>query len=251
MSVIASQIMANNRENVKAPNSWSCVRQGRGIRLQNGQKCPYVNLLNHVSFLCTLTLYVLNIRMHLQLIPSLHTDTTQVDEILSHVRQELTCSTWSLISWVLMPWRCKEPGHQQPWCWLFRTGKFGPRTLTVNFNKTTQIFYWLNCTRHCSHVIVLNWSKPYIAPILVSDLFFSALMLPKNYFWLLTCTHAKFIHTWHNGVKCKKSIGRKSCFLPRFPGYDGFWYEESCNWLAALETVRRAQVHFTQSSLAG
>ena len=46
---------------------------------------------------------------------------TQVVEILPRVRQELiiTYSTWS-ISWMLMSWQCKEPGHQQPWyllCW--------------------------------------------------------------------------------------------------------------------------------------
>ena len=29
-----------------------------------------------------------------------------------------------LISWLLMPWRRKEPGHQQPWYWLCRIGRF-------------------------------------------------------------------------------------------------------------------------------
>ena len=51
-------------------------------------------------------------------------------EILPHVRQELTYSTWS-VSWVLMSWRCKEPGHQQPWYLLCWTGKFGPSMLRV------------------------------------------------------------------------------------------------------------------------
>ena len=32
------------------------------------------------------------------------------------VRQERTYSTWP-ISWLLMSWRRKEPGHQQPWYW--------------------------------------------------------------------------------------------------------------------------------------
>ena len=27
------------------------------------------------------------------------------------------------ISWLLMPWRRKEPGHQQPWHWLCRVGR--------------------------------------------------------------------------------------------------------------------------------
>ena len=27
------------------------------------------------------------------------------------------------IPWLLMPWRCKSPGHQQPCCWISYTGK--------------------------------------------------------------------------------------------------------------------------------
>ena len=42
----------------------------------------------------------------------LHIDMPQVIEILPQVRQERTYSTY-LISWVLMPWRRNEPGHQQ------------------------------------------------------------------------------------------------------------------------------------------
>ena len=38
-------------------------------------------------------------------------------EILPQVRQGLTYSTQS-ISWLLMSWRRKEPGHQQTWYWL-------------------------------------------------------------------------------------------------------------------------------------
>ena len=44
----------------------------------------------------------------------LRRDMTQVVEILPQVRQELICSTRS-ISRLLMCWRHKEPGHQQPW----------------------------------------------------------------------------------------------------------------------------------------
>ena len=45
---------------------------------------------------------------------------------------QLTVNMWGprylgltrLISWLLMPWRRKEPGHQQPWYWLCRIGRF-------------------------------------------------------------------------------------------------------------------------------
>ena len=40
-----------------------------------------------------LTLYVLNINMHLHFVSFLHIDTTQVVEILSQIRQEPTYST--------------------------------------------------------------------------------------------------------------------------------------------------------------
>ena len=61
-------------------------------------------------------IFLENIKLYLQFISFLHTGTTQVAEIFPHVRQELTYSTWS-ISWALMSWWHKEPGHQQPWYW--------------------------------------------------------------------------------------------------------------------------------------
>ena len=51
--------------------------------------------------------------------PLLHIDMTHVVKILPHVRQRPTYSMW-LISWLLMTWRLKDPGHQQQWyllCW--------------------------------------------------------------------------------------------------------------------------------------
>ena len=46
----------------------------------------------------------------------LHTDMTQAVEILPHGNQG---PTWHILSipWLLMPWRCKEQGHQQKWYW--------------------------------------------------------------------------------------------------------------------------------------
>ena len=55
-----------------------------------------------------------NIHLHLMTFP--HIDMTQVLQILPQVRPGPTYSTQS-ISLLLMPWRRKEPGHQQPWYW--------------------------------------------------------------------------------------------------------------------------------------
>ena len=46
----------------------------------------------------------------------LNIDMTQVVEILPHARPTLACFTQSR-SWLLMTWRCKEPGYQQSWYW--------------------------------------------------------------------------------------------------------------------------------------
>ena len=57
-----------------------------------------------------------NINIYLHFMSFLHTDKTQVVEIPPWVRQGPAYSTQS-ISWLLMSWRRKEPGHQQPWYW--------------------------------------------------------------------------------------------------------------------------------------
>ena len=57
-----------------------------------------------------------NINMYLHFMSLRHIDMTQVLKILPHVRPRPTYATWS-ISWLLMSWRRKEPGHQQPWYW--------------------------------------------------------------------------------------------------------------------------------------
>ena len=57
-----------------------------------------------------------NINIYLHFMSFLHTNKTQVAEIPPRVRQGPAYSTWS-ISWLLMSWRGKEPGHQQPWYW--------------------------------------------------------------------------------------------------------------------------------------
>ena len=57
-----------------------------------------------------------NINLYLHFMSFLHTNKTQVVEIPPQVRQGPSYSTQS-ISWLLMSWRRKEPGHQQPWYW--------------------------------------------------------------------------------------------------------------------------------------
>ena len=57
-----------------------------------------------------------NINIYLHLMSFLHTNKTQVVEIPPRVRQGPAYSTQS-VSWLLMSWRRKEPGHQQPWYW--------------------------------------------------------------------------------------------------------------------------------------
>ena len=60
---------------------------------------------------------------------------TEVIEILPQLRQERAYFTWS-ISWVLMPWQHKEPGHQQPWCWLCWTE-------SIRWYQATTKLMWL------------------------------------------------------------------------------------------------------------
>ena len=84
---------------------------------------PWNSTITDCIVIHGLTIHVLTyIKVYIQFLSILHTDMTQVVEILSHLRQELVYSTWS-ISWALMSWRRKEPGHQQPWYWLCWTGK--------------------------------------------------------------------------------------------------------------------------------
>ena len=57
-----------------------------------------------------------NINIYLHLMSLLHIEMTHVLKILPQVRAGPTYSTWS-ISWLLMSWWHKEPGHQQSWYW--------------------------------------------------------------------------------------------------------------------------------------
>ena len=74
--------------------------------------CPVVQSINplRAKFFCG------NINIYLHFMSLLHIDLAQVLKFLPLVRPGLIYSTWS-ISWLLMSWRRKEPGHQQPWYW--------------------------------------------------------------------------------------------------------------------------------------
>ena len=73
-------------------------------------------------------------KMYLQFISYLHTDVIQVVEILPRGRQELAYSTESIL-WVLMSWRRKEPGHQQPLYQLCWDEIIQPRTTLYHVHK--------------------------------------------------------------------------------------------------------------------
>ena len=81
-----------------------------------------------------------NKNMYLNFMSSLHIDTTQAVEILLEVRQECAYFTWS-ISWVLMSWRRKEPGHHNHDINYVEPNYFSPRTLRVLIKVSTSYLY--------------------------------------------------------------------------------------------------------------
>ena len=96
--------------------------------------------INH----CTtsiLTLLVLNFfwenfKMYLRFLSFPNTDMTQTGEMFPLGRQRPGCPTES-IPWLLMSWRRKEPGHQQPWYWLNSPG-FNTRRVKLLICHTDQ-----------------------------------------------------------------------------------------------------------------
>ena len=48
----------------------------------------------------------------------------QLYNLTLHVLEPSYLGLTRLISWLLMPWRRKEPGHQQSWYWLCRISRF-------------------------------------------------------------------------------------------------------------------------------
>ena len=99
-------------EHVKAPNHnlnqcWLIISE---VLLYPTREV-FINSLPAKFFRVNVTMY-----MYFHFMSFLHIDMTQVLKILPHVRPGSTYSTESL-SWLLMSWRHKEPGHQKPWYW--------------------------------------------------------------------------------------------------------------------------------------
>ena len=70
-----------------------------------------------------------------------NTEMVQVIEILPSGRQGSVYPVWST-PWLLMTWLRKEPGHQQPWCWL----SFTPEGLQWSYVKIQGLLLlaWIN-----------------------------------------------------------------------------------------------------------
>ena len=117
--------MALGITDISAPQAWEAYSAGTCQPCVRMWKVSYI--ISHSMYraqfdhFCLAYLHALcfrgNKKTYLHFVSFLHIDMTQVVEILPQVRQELIYSTLS-ISWVLMPWWCKEPRHQQPRYWL-------------------------------------------------------------------------------------------------------------------------------------
>ena len=96
-----------NAKKVRAPLIWQIIGEKDSGSVFNHQD---LNPLRAKFFRG-------NINIYLHFVSFLPIDTTLVVEILPQIRQEpIYFTEW--ISWLLMSWRRKEPGHQQPWYWL-------------------------------------------------------------------------------------------------------------------------------------
>ena len=94
----------------------SCLANGRGeFQVVSGLQSSYSFTAGWINPLRA-KFFRGNINIYLHFMSLLHIDQTQVLKILPRVRPGPTYTTLS-ISWLLMSWRRKEPGHQQPWYW--------------------------------------------------------------------------------------------------------------------------------------
>ena len=57
------------------------------------------------------------------------------------------------MSWLLMTWRCKEPGHQQPWYWLSSPPKYTCFSTRKFKNKSNCRFHTLIIVMRCGFQI--------------------------------------------------------------------------------------------------
>ena len=73
-----------------------------------------------------------NIKVHLYFY---HSSTLKIFRLLwlTH-KKDNKIQIQQSISWLLMPWRREEPGHQQPWCWLLFLEYSSLSTIMVNID---------------------------------------------------------------------------------------------------------------------
>ena len=65
------------------------------------------------------------------------------------------------ISYLLMPWRRKEPGHQQPWCWLCKM--FPPKYLT---HKELRNMIYINSQHDCTGILPFEKTRTCLSCII-------------------------------------------------------------------------------------
>ena len=53
-----------------------------------------------------------------------HSNLPEANELTLNVRGPSILGLTRSISWLLMPWLLTSPGHQQPWYWLCKIGRF-------------------------------------------------------------------------------------------------------------------------------
>ena len=85
-----------------------------------------------------------NINIYSHFVSFIHIGMTQILKILPQVRGWPIYSKYS-ISWLLMSWRRKEPGHQQPCYW-------------PSFNKSPDTWNWF------WSILVYNWGLAHSCP---------------------------------------------------------------------------------------
>ena len=133
-----------------------------------------------------------------------HTEIAQVIEIRVHGRQSSTYATQS-IPRLLMPWRRKEPGHQQPWYWISLAWSFGVSTSGGSHNGTHNGSLFVQCPRSLEkHAWMIRTSNSTIADSLHRD---SVIHWWNIYGWAIT----GHLDVWHVVSCCSSRPGPIRC----------------------------------------
>ena len=78
--------------------------------------CNDISLWLGASLESGLWIWFRNPKIYFHFLSYLNAKMAQVVEMFHSGRQEPLYAAYS-VSCLLMTWQCKEPGHQQPWCW--------------------------------------------------------------------------------------------------------------------------------------